>query len=303
MDLVYLFFYGFIGWQVVKVVGWFLTKTNTHQSIRRKLCLSTWDAPASGEIYGQMMIPMAKTWQWAKTQKNADGTPARITITHLVIKAIGLALRGVPHLNSRILFDKIINFERVDVGTLVAVEGGNQLANAKICDADKKSVQEIAADLGKSAGRLRTGADAEFNKTLATLKALPPFIIRPLVNVGGWVASALGLDLPQLGVRAYPFGSCIVTSIGMLGLDQAYVPFTPFARVPVLIMVGQSKLRPTVNDDGEIVAEEQLCVSATFDHRFMDGTQGGQFAKLVADAFANPERSFVATPEGTMLQD
>lgn len=300
MDLVYLFFYGFLGWQVIKIIGWFLTKSG-YQGARRKLCLASWDAPSSGEIYGAMNIPMTKTREWMATQKNSDGTPARITVTHLIIKAIGLGLREVPQLNSKILFDKIVEHTTVDIGTLVAVEGGKQLANAKICNADKKSVQEIGAELARSAGKLRDGADAEFNKTLQTMKALPPWIIRPIAHLTGWLASSLGLDVPQLGIRAYPFGSCIVTSLGMLGLDQAYIPFTPFARVPVLVMIGQSKLRPTVNDQGEVVAEEQLSVSATFDHRFMDGTQGGQFAKVIAEAFENPARAFGATPEGKLL--
>ena len=180
---------------------------------------------------------------------------------------------------------------------MVAVEGGNQLANAKICNADKLSCAEISELLSASANKLRGGKDEEFNKTLATMRLLPTWVLRPIVRFTGWLAGSLGLSIPALGVRPHPFGSCIVTSIGMLGLDHVFVPHTPFARVPVLVMVGQAKRRPSVNSDGEIVAEEQLCITATFDHRFIDGSQGGTFVQAVRDAFAHPELAFGHTDE------
>ena len=180
---------------------------------------------------------------------------------------------------------------------LVAVEGGNQLANAKITNADKKSCADISEELTRAANKLRGGNDEEFNKTIATMRMLPTWLLRPIVNFSGWLAAGLGLSIPSLGVRPHPFGSCIVTSIGMLGLDHVFVPHTPFARVPVLVMVGQAKLRPTVNADGQLVAEEQLCLTATFDHRFIDGSQGGIFISAIKAAFDNPELAFGSTDE------
>ena len=67
----------------------------------------------------------------------------------------------------------------------------------------------------------------------------------------GFLSSSLGLDLPIFGVRPFPFGSCLVTSVGMMGLDTAFIPFPPFARVPLLVMVGGIKKKPVVID-GEV---------------------------------------------------
>ena len=55
----------------------------------------------------------------------------------------------------------------------------------------------------------------------------------------------------MFGVKPFPFGSCLVTSVGMMGLDVAFAPFTPFARVPILVMVGAIREKPVVVD-GEV---------------------------------------------------
>src|SRR3989338_2250209 len=111
MDLVYLFFYCFVAWKIAHVVGWFLTKAPP-QPTRRKLMISTWDGPSTGEIYGMVQIPVAKAFEWASKQ------PSRITVTHMTIKAIALGLRRTPFLNSKIVFDKLVPFDTVDVGSM-----------------------------------------------------------------------------------------------------------------------------------------------------------------------------------------
>ena len=37
-------------------------------------------------------------------------------------------------------------------------------------------------------------------------------------------------DPPGLGLEAFPFGSAVITSVGMMGLDEGFAPPTPFAR-------------------------------------------------------------------------
>ena len=53
------------------------------------------------------------------------------------------------------------------------------------------------------------------------------------------------------------------------------------------MLVGAVKPRPAVVD-GEIVVQKQLTITATLDHRFVDGFEGGQLAKTVREVFQNP---------------
>jgi pyruvate/2-oxoglutarate dehydrogenase complex dihydrolipoamide acyltransferase (E2) component len=119
------------------------------------------------------------------------------------------------------------------------------------------------------------------------LRALPTWILRPLLRFTGWLTGSLGVSLPALGLEAFPFGSCIITSVGMLGIEEAFAPHTPFARVPVLVLVGAVRDAPAVKD-GLLVVQKQVTITATVDHRFVDGSQLGTLAKTVRAVLEDP---------------
>ena len=255
-------------------------------STRRKLAISTWSAPREGNIYGKLTIDAGPAM--AYIDKVRAETGEKVTITHLVGKAVAIALARTPGLNGRIVFGGFAPFETVDVTYLVALEEGGDLGKAKIARADTKTCAEIAADLRSRAGKLHRKEDAEFEKSKGLLKVLPTFLLRPLLFVIGWLGGALGVEIPALGVERFPFGSCIITSVGMFGLDEGFAPPTPFARVPLLVLVGAVRDRPAVID-GVIGVRTELTITATIDHRFIDGFQGGTLAKTVREVLESPE--------------
>jgi len=254
-------------------------------SIRRKLAIATWSGPSEANIYGKLTVDATQALAYVEYLRARTGE--HITITHLVGKAIALALAKTPTLNGRVVFGRFVPFETVDVAFLVALEDGQDLAKAKVENVDKKSVAEIAAEVQKGSQRLRQGADSSFEKSKGVIRAMPTWALRPVVWMTGLLAGGLGLKLPALGVEPFPFGSCIVTSVGMFGLDEGYVPPTPFARVPIYILVGAVRARPVVHGD-KVVSEPQLTLTATIDHRFVDGAQLGTVAKMVRGILEDP---------------
>ncbi|HMV69525.1 MAG TPA: 2-oxo acid dehydrogenase subunit E2 [Myxococcota bacterium] len=254
-------------------------------STRRKLAIATWSAPREGNIYGKLTVDAVEATRFCEHLRATTGE--KVSITHLVGKAVATALRAAPGLNGRILFDRYIPHDTVDVTFLVALEDGADLAKAKVDNADRLGVDGIAASLRQRAERLRGGKDPDFEKNKGTLRALPVLLIRPLVWLIGWLASALGASIPALGVERFPFGSCIITSVGMFGLDEGYAPPTPFARVPLLILVGAVRPAPTIVD-GAVEVRDQLTITATVDHRFVDGMELGRLAKIVRAVLEDP---------------
>jgi len=271
---------------VTTIVQVWLAIVTPPQSTRRKLMISSWSPPGEGNIHGVLEADATNALEYIKEVREKTGQ--HVTITHVAMKAIALGIRQAPSLNGRLIWGRFAPFETIDLGCLVAIEGGKDLANAKITNADKRSISDICAILQEKADRLRTGGDPDFKKVNDTLKKLPVFIIRPLVYFTGFLSSALGLNLPFLGVRPFPFGSCLVTSVGMMGLDLAFAPFTPFTRVPLLMLIGSIKNKPVVVDD-QIVIRPILTITATLDHRFVDGAQCSHLAKKAKEVLENPK--------------
>lgn len=252
---------------------------------RQKLAIASWNAPMEGNIYGKVVVDATNALAYLEHLRKTTG--AKVTITHLVGKAAGMVLKNAPSLNGTIVLGGFRAFPTVDVAFLVNLEGGNDLAKAKVCDIDGKSVVDIARELGVSADKLRKGQDESFKKAQGPLKLLPTWLVRPLVHFSGFLASGLGINLPMFGLEANPFGSCIVTNVGMFGIDEAYAPPTPWARVPVYLLVNAVKDMPTVVD-GQILVRPNLTVTATIDHRYIDGAQLGVLAKILRQVLENP---------------
>ena len=79
----------------------------------------------------------------------------------------------------------------------------------------------------------------------------------------------------------------MITSVGMFGLDEGYAPHTPFARVPIIVLIGAMRDTPIVQD-GEVVIAPMITLTATIDHRYIDGSQGANLAKTIRAFFEDP---------------
>jgi hypothetical protein len=73
-----------------------------------------------------------------------------------------------------------------------------------------------AGELASKADRLRKHEDKDFNKSKPLLKAMPVFLIRPIVWLTGYLSSSLGLNIPALGVK-YCLLSAARLSVCMCG--------------------------------------------------------------------------------------
>ena len=255
-------------------------------TVRRKLSIASWSAPSEGNIYGKLTVDATEALKYLAHHCEASGE--KVTITHLVGKAVAMALTKSPGLNGVIRLGTYVQRSTVDTAFLVALEEGRNLAKAKVCDYDKKSVVQVSRELRELAAKLYSGQDEAFNKSMGPLEWMPTWLIRPVVKITGYIASVLGWSVPMLGVEAYPFGSCIITNVGVFGLDEGYVPPTPFAHVPVYVLIGALRDAPFVNEAGGLEVRKQLTVTATIDHRYMDGAQGGVLAKTLRSIFADP---------------
>ncbi len=254
-------------------------------SPRRKLAIASWSSPTEGNIYGKLTVEATQALAYIEQVKERTGE--KITITHLIGRACAEALKEAPSLNGVIRFGAFVPHKTVDITYLVTLEGGNNLAKVKVCDADKKSVVETAVELREYAERLRAGKDDAFKKSQGPLALLPTWLIRPLVAFTGWLTAVMGVNMPLFGLEAYPFGSLIITSVGMFGLDEGFAPPTPFAHVPIYVLLGAVRDMP-VAVDGVVVVRKMVTLCATIDHRFIDGAQGGILAKTIRRVLENP---------------
>jgi pyruvate/2-oxoglutarate dehydrogenase complex dihydrolipoamide acyltransferase (E2) component len=83
----------------------------------------------------------------------------------------------------------------------------------------------------------------------------------------------------------------MITNVGSLGLDTAYVPLVPYSRVPILLALGNVREVPVVRD-GKLAVGKVMKVNATFDHRFIDGFHASVLSRVLRDWFEHPYERF-----------
>ena len=232
----------------------------------RRIAGAIWGDPSDPQIYGALDIDATALLAATKTLQDLGH---KVTPTHFVGRALAQALVAVPDLNAQIRGGRIIPRPTVDIFFITAVKGGQDLSGVKVVDTPSKSIVAVAAELASRSGALRRGEDKEFSLTKRTMDALPHPILKVIVRAAAALTHR-GVDLRALALRAHPFGSAMVTSVGMFGLPQGFAPLAWMYGVPIIVLVGELGERAVVVDH-EIVVRPILPITATLDHRYVDG--------------------------------
>lgn len=238
----------------------------------RKIANAMWRAPNDPQIYGALEIDATAMKRFMDGCRDLGH---KITPTHLVGRAIALTLRDVPELNVRILGGYALQRESADVFFITAVEGGKDLTGVKVDRLEHKDVLTLAAELGERAGAAKSGRDPDLAKSKRAMDALPVPVLRAALRLMSWFSGDLDRGVKALGLARRPFGSAVVTSVGMFGLPMGFAPLSWMYRVPLLVLVGAVTDKPVVVD-GRVEVRPILPITATIDHRFVDGWHVGR---------------------------
>lgn len=262
----------------------------------RKLALAAWDAPRDPTAYG--MLDLDAEPGLAYVAKVREATGVKVTLTHLVGKAVALAIAERPEVNAYVSGGALVPRETIDVFFQVAFfdegdEGGPgagkaNLAGAKVRACDTLALADVARELGRRAEAIRKRADAETAAASRSLARLPGRLLGAATRAGAHLSFDWGLDLSGIGIPRDPFGSCMVTNVGTFGIPVAWAPLLDMSRSPMCITLGAVRDAPVVKD-GAVAVGKRVTVGVAFDHRVLDGYHAGILAKRFTEVMEHPE--------------
>ncbi len=264
----------------------------------RRVAVHAWRPPRDPSVYAIVDVPVQGALSYIDRIREATGS--HITVTHMVARAVALGIRAFPQLNGIVARRRIMLRDSVDIFIQVATQGGRDLSGFKVVRADEKTVVEIAREVEQRVELLRTRRDRQVERTKSVLDRIPMPILGPVMRTIAYLIYDLDLDLSRFGIVKDEFGSAMVSNIATFGLTTAMAPLVPFSRTPLVLLVGQVEQRPVV-EDGHVVVRPMLTLGVTFDHRFMDGYQGGKMADLMRAYMSDPEQYEGRPPQATPL--
>jgi pyruvate/2-oxoglutarate dehydrogenase complex dihydrolipoamide acyltransferase (E2) component len=249
----------------------------------RKVAVSVWGWPKDPQVYGGMDFDATPVLEAIEAIRELTG--ARVTPTHLVTRALARSFRETPSMNTRLAAGRFLPRESVDIFVIVAV-GEGDLSGVKIRGADEKTAGEIAAELDRRIEDARAGR-GELDKAKRMMEILPPRLLGWSLRLSAFLTSNLHLNLGALGMPREAFGSAMVTNVGTFGITQGWAPLSPIYRVPMIVLVGEIEPRPWAVD-GRVEVRPVLPLTATIDHRWVDGEGIAGVVESFKKYLANP---------------
>ncbi len=279
-----------------------LTEKKELSSFRRA-ALGTWSTVGDPSVYGTIELRMEPALAYLEAYRTATGK--RLTVTHLVAKAVAAALARMPDANAILRRHRIYLRKRIAVfmQVLMSDEGEQKidLSGVTIQDVNEKTLGQLIDEVEERVRKVRARQDPELEKARSALRFIPYALLHPFFRLMGFLLYTLNLDLRWAGLPKDGFGSVMITNIGSLGLDQAYVPLVPYSRVPLLVAMGAIHDAPVV-EEGAVTAGKVMKLNATFDHRLLDGMHAAIMVRTLREFFERPFERFDPLPSAELAR-
>lgn len=251
----------------------------------RKVASSIYQKPRDSKIYGSVEIDVTELEKYIAL-KRREGV--KTTLTHIMTLIIGRAFsQEVPELNAYIKRGKVVKRDKIDGMVSVLLKNG-EMGSVKIENADQVTINELSEIMAEKIKQSRKGEENSAMQSKQMLSSIPWPFRTWLFNLYKIVTIDWGLSLPGINLSSDSFGSYVVSNIGSLGLDTGYAALLPSSNVSIVLIVGKVYKKPMVVND-EIVPRKVFTLSATLDHRVVDGSHGGRLFRFIKHMVKNPQ--------------
>lgn len=251
----------------------------------RKVASTIYRKPIDSKIYGTVDIDVTELEKFI-SEKRKQGI--KTTLTYIITLILGRAIRQeVPELNTYVKRGNIKQRDQVDATVSVLLPGG-QMGSVKVENADKLTIAELSKEIGDKIAQSRKGNENNTMQSKSMLSSIPWPFRSWIFRLYRAITISGGISLPGIGLSANSFGSYVVSNIGSVGLDTGYGSLLPSSNVSFVMILGSVIKKPVVIND-QIVIRKIMAISATLDHRVVDGSHGGRMFRVIKHLVKNPE--------------
>ena len=223
-------------------------------------------------------------------KKNADNPEYKYNLFQIVITAMLKVLTLRPRMNQFIANKNL--YMRNDLSASFVVKkqfsdhGEEALAfiHAKGTDTLESIHQSIFQQITFCRGENKDAS----TESMDTFNKMPRFISKTIVaficwlDRHGWVPSSLIASDPY-------YSSIVLTNLGSIKLHSGYHHLTNWGTNSVFCVVGEKKIRPFYDDDGNVSMKDSIDLGLTVDERIADGYYYSKSVALLRKLLENPE--------------
>lgn len=234
----------------------------------RRTAAAVFDAPTQPNIQAAVDLDVTIVERLMNEQPRRS-----VRLIHYVVAAAARTIaEDVPEVNCYVRRGSAIPKDSIDITVSAMLPGTVDLIDLTLRQAAEKSVDEIAAEMRSLlASQRRSGAGTSADRRYALSKIPWPFR-RWTFRALRFITSGLGMPLPRYDLAPESFGAVMITDMSRFDLPVlgSYAPIFPAASVSTFFLLCAPQDR-VVSDGGLITTRRKAPLSATVDHRLIDG--------------------------------
>ncbi len=223
-------------------------------------------------------------------KKNSDNPDYKYNLFQIIVTAMLKCITLRPKMN-RFIANKNI-YQRNEITASFVVKkifsDNGEEGLAVIRSEENDNIDSIHQKIYNQVSSCRSEKKDGSTESMDLFNKMPRFISKTVVSFvcfldrHGWV--------PQSFIETDPYYcSVVLTNLGSIKLHSGYHHLTNWGTNSVFVAVGEKKLRPFYDDDGNITMKDSLDIGLTVDERIADGYYYSKTVSLLKKLLENPE--------------
>ncbi|MBR6259276.1 MAG: 2-oxo acid dehydrogenase subunit E2 [Oscillospiraceae bacterium] len=222
--------------------------------------------------------------------KNLNSPEYAYNLFQAVVTAALKAITLRPKMN-RFIANKNL-YQRYDLTAAFVVRklftdnGAEALAIVKAKDTD--TIDTIHQEIYRQVSECRSDKLDSSSESMDIFNKMPRFISKFLVSIicfldrHGWVPTSLIATDPY-------YSTVVLTNLGSIKLHSGYHHLTNWGTNSVFVAIGEKKLRPFYDEDGNMTMKDSIDLGITVDERIADGYYYSKTVRLLRTILENPQ--------------
>ncbi|MDD6189377.1 MAG: 2-oxo acid dehydrogenase subunit E2 [Clostridiales bacterium] len=223
-------------------------------------------------------------------RKNADEPEYKYNIFQLIVTALLKTVTLRPKMN-RFIANRNM-YQRSEVSAAFVIkkvfsdngEEGLAFIHAKDSDNIDSIHDEIYRQVSACRGEKKDSTSAAMDGFMKIPRPISKAAVRFVcfLDRHGWV--------PRSFVAADPYySSIVITNLGSVKLHSGYHHLTNWGTNSIFCAVGERKLRPFIDSQGNVEMRDSIDLGLTIDERIADGYYYSKTVRLLRELLENPE--------------
>ena len=262
----------------------------------QKVAIGTWKEAKDPSIYAEEDLDYTPVQAFSEKIFKEQGI--RLTPTYIIAQTVSLIFTVRPQLNTILRGNMLYQRKNLSLSCLVSVDEEDQdISNLSSCvvhNTSQLNIIELYKILKQKVEQTKNNQDEVVQAQNRLLGKIPAVLMKYVLNTLSFILYTLNLKFK--GMPQDPFGSVMISNLGQMGIDKAFIPLVYYSRVPVAIGIGLVKPRPFVLPDGTVTAKDMIRLNCTIDHRYIDGKSLSIMRKMLVYILSKPEKWLLPSP-------